>query len=140
MNDIILFLVHHYILSTLFILLLIVVIYIETAGSTPKGVKKISPAEAIHFMNRENALIIDLRDSTAYKVGHIAKAVSISPGELLEHKKLAGKEDQAIILVCENGMKSSTSARQLSQKGFLKVFYISGGMNTWTNENLPIVK
>ncbi len=139
MNDIIPFLINHFILSSLFILLLGAVIYVEMIGGA-KGVKKISPQEAIHLINREQALVVDLRDAAAYKAGHIVNAVQITPSELLTHKKLEGKVELNIILVCASGTQSPAQAAHLSKKGFLKVFYIGGGMGAWRAENLPVVK
>jgi rhodanese-related sulfurtransferase len=139
MNDIIPFLLNHFILSTIFIILMAAVIYVEMAGNA-RGVKRVSPQEAIHLINREHALVIDLRDKALYKAGHIAHAISIGQSELIGHSKLDGKTDQTIILVCASGMHSPALATQLYKKGFSKLFFLKGGMSAWSNDNLPVVK
>jgi rhodanese-related sulfurtransferase len=139
MNDILPFLVHHFILSSVFIVLLAAVIYVEMKGNA-RGVKKISPQEAIHLINREKALVIDLRDKALYTAGHIAGALSMAQSELIGHPKLEGKTAHPLILVCGNGSHSPALATQLYKKGFTQLFYLGGGMTTWTGEHLPVVK
>ncbi len=139
MNDIILFLLHHWALSGAFILLVIAVIYLETKGSA-RGVKKISSQQAVQLINRENALVVDVREINAYKEGHILNAIHVLPSELSDNKRLIDRKGLAIILVCSNGMQSPALAANLVKQGFSAVYYLSGGIASWKAEHLPVVK
>jgi rhodanese-related sulfurtransferase len=139
MNEIIAFLLNHWILSATFLVLLGLILYVETTSSA-KGARKLSNQQAVHFINRENALLVDLRDPNAFLSGHIANAINILPSELAEHKRMLSHKEMPIILVCAAGMQSPALAEKLIKQGFQKVFYLGGGINGWRTEHLPIVK
>ena len=51
----------------------------------------------------------------------------------------AGME-KPVIVYCENGMASASAARTLRTGGFNKVVTLRGGLQSWRQENLPLVK
>jgi rhodanese-related sulfurtransferase len=41
---------------------------------------------------------------------------------------------------CDGGFTSAGAARALRASGFTKVVTLNGGLNSWRQENLPLVK
>lgn len=115
----------------------IVVYELKNRGTAGKSV---SPSEAAQLANK-GGKIIDVRPAAEYKKGHIAGAINL-PADQFEQKLNAGKikPDQAIILVDKNGMSAKTQAKWLHEQGYGEVYLLSGGLMTWQEENLPLVK
>jgi rhodanese-related sulfurtransferase len=104
------------------------------AGST------VTPQQAINMINSESAVVVDLRDSKEYQAGHIVDAQNI-PAAKMEARmaELEPHRSKPIILVCKMGQHSSSAGKQLSAKGFEKVYRMSGGMMEWGSLQLPLV-
>ena len=49
------------------------------------------------------------------------------------------KKDRPVLLVCDNGARSGRAAGNLRKKGFEQVFSLKGGLQSWRQENLPVV-
>ena len=106
------------------------------AGGT---VARLTPAEATLMMNREDALVLDVRETGEWGSGHITGARHITLAQLdkrlSELDKFKGKP---IIVVCATGNRSSSACGQLRKHGFDKVYSLGGGVSSWIEANLPL--
>ena len=103
------------------------------------GVANLTPAQATLLMNREDALVLDVRESGEWTSGHISGARHITLGQL--DKRLSELEkfkEKPIIVVCASGNRSSSACGQLKKHGFGKVFSLGGGVSSWRDANLPL--
>src|SRR3990167_9852114 len=138
MSQVIEFTYHHWILW-LTLVVVIVLLIIEESRSRIKGVRKISPQESIHLINKENALIIYTRNKEAFREGHIANAKNMSQEETDDYAAaLNSYKSSPLLVVCYAGVSSLKVAQQLKKAGFEKVFSLSGGMNGWKAAGLPV--
>ncbi|HLF66969.1 MAG TPA: rhodanese-like domain-containing protein, partial [Gammaproteobacteria bacterium] len=101
---------------------------------------RVSPPQATQLINKENAIVIDLRDDLAYKKGHIIGAWHILPAQLLTHDKLLQQKTTPILLTCQNGFQSPALGGQLRKLGFTSVYCLAGGIDNWINSGLLLVK
>lgn len=131
------FIGNHYILVSVFVFLLVA--FFINEGK--QGGAAITPSNLVNLVNRDGAVILDVRDSKDYGNGHIAGAVNYPfatfdsrVGELEPHK------DNPIVLVCKMGQHSGAIGRKLKAQGFEDVRRLSGGMAEWTANSLPVVK
>ncbi|MGA2654795.1 MAG: rhodanese-like domain-containing protein [Gammaproteobacteria bacterium] len=131
------FLTNHWPLTAAFVVLLLLLILSELRGRMGSA-QKVTPAEATLLINKEDALVIDLRDELAFKKGHIITAKHMIPTQILADTKLA--QDKPILLTCQSGYQSPGIGRQLRQKGFQKVYYLAGGIDNWLNAGLLLTK
>lgn len=103
------------------------------------GSKGISPLEATLMINREDALIIDVREGAEWSAGHIANARHIPLGQLdkrmTELEKFKGR---TVIVHCQSGNRSASACRRLGKSGFEKVHNLAGGIAAWTDAGLPV--
>jgi rhodanese-related sulfurtransferase len=105
----------------------------------PGGSQSLSPSQATLLMNRENAIVIDVRESSEWNTGHIAGARHIPMPKLQE--KLAELEkfkQRPLIICCLSGNRSSVAASTLRKAGFEKVFNLAGGITSWREAKLPL--
>lgn len=101
----------------------------------------ISPTEATLLINREDALVIDVREPPEFIGGHIAGARNIPLARLAERlSELEQFKTRTIIVTCAAGSRSATAYKTLVDAGFSTVKNLAGGVGAWQQANLPLVK
>lgn len=87
----------------------------------------ISPAQAADLIRQESQLaVFDVRDLSAYRLGHIANAAQLSEERVLAWIKRLPK-DQPVLIYCYHGNASQTYAQMFSDFRFQRVFSVDGG-------------
>lgn len=110
-------------------------------GSKVRGIQQVDTRAALQLINHKDAFILDVRESSEFKTGHIVNAKLIPLGKLSERVgELEKHRDQPIVVVCRSGNRSSSACSTLNKQGFLQVYNLAGGMMAWQNNNLPVVK
>ena len=137
MNTFFLFISQNFIAVTLLLLSLIALIVYEGR----KGGKKLSPGEATRKINKENALVVDLRSSQEFSSGHIAGSINVQEDKLEQHL-ITKRHSKAtpVVLVCKTGVSSKKSGISLIKAGYLDIIVVSGGMMTWEGNGMPLSK
>ncbi|CAM5213605.1 rhodanese-like domain-containing protein [Alishewanella longhuensis] len=141
MSQFIEFLGNHPLLSGIWVVLFLLIVG-SWLKSMFSSIKAISPTQLTLLVNRENAVVVDIRSEDEFRKGHITDAKNIKQAEI-DSQKLAGLEkqkDAPIIVVCQAGMSASKAAASLAKQGFTKVSILQGGMGAWTGASLPVVK
>jgi rhodanese-related sulfurtransferase len=99
----------------------------------------VSPAQATQLINREDALVLDVRDSGEYGSGHILGAKSLPLARVESGAgEVAKKKDAALILYCDGSDRSAKAASALKKQGYTKVVNLSGGLAAWQQAGLPV--
>ena len=120
----------------MFLLLFALIIY-----ESRKGGKKIDASEATRIINKEKALVVDLRTSAEFNSGTISGAINLQPDIVdKENSLFKANEKDHIILVCKLGSSSSAVGGRLIKQGFENVNILSGGMQGWVQAGLPLIK
>jgi rhodanese-related sulfurtransferase len=131
------FLASHWVLSGLWFAIAIALLaYINS-----KLAKSLSPHQATLLINKQDGLVLDVRERKDFDKGHIADAVNIPLAKLTERAvELDKKKDHPIIVVCQFGQHSGEAVKLLQGLGFSKVEKMQGGMSEWQSQNLPVVR
>lgn len=139
MQEIILFIQHHLLLNTAFFAILFVLILLEFINQKRNAIK-ISPAQLTRLINDGHATVVDLRSSALFNQGHIINSLSIPAAELTESpKRLEKLKSGPIVLVCATGIDSTRIANQLLKNG-VDAQILAGGIQAWSNANMPLTK
>lgn len=141
MSQFIEFLGNHPLLSGIWVVLFLLIVG-SWLKSMFSSIKAISPTQLTLLVNRENAVVIDIRSEDEFRKGHITDAKNIKQADI-DSQKLAGLEkqkDAPIIVVCQAGISANKAAASLAKQGFSKVSILQGGMGAWTGASLPVVK
>lgn len=105
-----------------------------------RGSSAVGPQDAVRLVNA-GALVLDVRDRTAYEAGHIIDARSIPAAELADRAESIKKfKEKPVLVYCDSGLTSAGAVRRLKELGFTKVVSLRGGLQGWLQENLPVVK
>ncbi len=114
----------------------------DLVAAAKKNIQEICPADAEQAI-READLVIDVRESDEYAVGHIPGAVHISRG-LLEFKLSNSPElsarDLKIVLYCKTSGRAALAARALHEMGYLQVKSVAGGFDAWVAAGKPAAR
>jgi rhodanese-related sulfurtransferase len=101
----------------------------------------LNPTQATLLINREGALVVDVRTPEEYASGHLPEALNIPAGEIEARvQELEKLKDTQLILVCQTGARSSGACRKLEKLGFGNVRNLAGGMAGWRAASLPVRK
>lgn len=140
MERLIEFVGNHALLAGLFVALLVALVGTEVARHLRKY-REVSPSQATQLINREDAVVLDVRSTSEFEQGHIAGAKNFPAEGLEQQEKQLGKfRDKPVILCCNAGTRSSRAAGWLTSQGFETVYVLAGGIRAWQSDNLPLEK
>lgn len=105
------------------------------------GPKSITTQILTNYVNRDNAVVVDIRGQAEFNKGHIQGALNIPLSQIKEATKdLEKYEGRPIIMVCANGIQVNAACNTLRKAGIENVHKLAGGMSSWVGDNLPVVK
>ena len=97
---------------------------------------QIAPPDVASRMS-SGTLVVDVRTLAEWRSGHIPGSLHIPLGRLMT--QMADRpRSQPVVLVCESGSRSSIGASLLAAGGFTDVTNLTGGINAWRREGLPL--
>lgn len=93
------------------------------------------------MINRDDAVLLDIRDAGQYAEGSLPEAIAIPGNEVEDRlKELEQFRDRQVIAYCADGNNSKKICDLLRKNGFHAVFNLRGGMNAWRKANMPVCK
>ena len=105
------------------------------------GGPSVDTTRAILLINREDALVLDVRDAGDYGAGHILGAKNLPLARLEEGAgDIAKRKDRPVIVYDEDGQRTAKAAAALKRQGFTQVVNLSGGLGAWRQAGLPVEK
>ena len=101
----------------------------------------VNTLQATQLMNREDAVVVDLRPAADFAKGHILGSRSIPLADL---EKRAAEIDKhkakPVIVYCNAGNSAGASVALLRRNGFANVVNLAGGYAAWQQAGLPVEK
>ena len=94
--------------------------------------------EATRLINH-GAIVLDVRKPDEFARGHVVGSRNIP---MVDIDKRAGElpAGKALIVVCANGSTAARAAGSLRKAGRAEVFCMDGGLASWQQAGLPVVK
>ena len=110
-------------------------IRLKSQGLTSVGIQ-----DAVRLMNK-GAIIVDVRPEAEFAGGHVVNARNVPLDKIQSDDDPLNKQRKKTLLtVCDTGLSSSKAANLLRKAGYENVFSLKGGLRSWQQENLPLVK
>jgi rhodanese-related sulfurtransferase len=105
------------------------------------GIPDVSPADAVALINREHAMVLDVRDEAEFSNGHITDAKHIPLAQLPSRlEELARFRDKPIVVQCQGGVRSASACAMLKKNDFNRIYNLKGGMAAWIEAKLPVMR
>ena len=137
--------------NVLFLLAVILVLALAACGSGETAVSEstdLSSGEldlpdtvdvqtVAEIMNRDDVVLIDVREQSEYDEAHIPGVSLIPLGTIPQHLDDIPK-DKTVIVTCRSGNRSGQATDFLRQNGFDNVHNMDGGINAWKSAGLEV--
>ena len=127
------FILNHPVLSVALFIFIYLIISFEIKNFTKKY-KSINCNDLVSKINESQIVVLDTREKTEYKKGHISQAILHDSSTT---KKL---EFDEVGVYDKDEMTSVSSAERILKNNSIQVFYLEGGIQSWTENNLPLVE
>ena len=138
MDQILEFAGNHLALTGAFVAVILLLTWIELTRRV-SGVKQLTPAQAVAFMNQDGTAVLDVSPPAEFKKGHILGARNVQASRLAnpdaEIAKLIAKP---ILVACKTGQTAGNAANSLVKAGAQDVAVLKGGMVQWTSDHYPV--
>ena len=116
----------------------ILLIYLEENGDFINSTfsPALITAEELKLNQGRKNLVIDIRDSNWYEIGHIRGARNIPGTELLDYFKndIEPEKYDKINIVCNSGQSSGYYTSLLRMAGYDNVYSLKWGMSSWDED------
>jgi len=124
----------------LLVSVLLVLIYVFAFTERLRGGKPISAHEVTRLLNSDSGILLDIRESKEFSAGHIAGAINIPMARFSERlSELEKYRDKTIVIADKMGQHAGQVGKQLKQANYT-ARRLQGGVNEWSNQNLPLVR
>jgi rhodanese-related sulfurtransferase len=101
----------------------------------------VNTTQATHLINREEALVVDVREPNEFATGHVLGAKNLPLARLdSSGADLAKRKERPVIVYCDGGERSAKALASLKKQGFTRVANLSGGIAAWQQAGLPVEK
>ncbi|MCB1746995.1 MAG: rhodanese-like domain-containing protein [Gammaproteobacteria bacterium] len=128
------FVINHWMLVTAFCVVagLLLANLMSAAGG-------VSPEAAVMLINREQAVVVDVRADKAFASGHITGALHVPQASLADARsRLEAYKDRPVLVCCDTGATAGGVVRQLRGWGIERAQALNGGITAWRGANLPL--
>ena len=140
MDQLITFTSNNTILVVAIVLVSLMLIH-SLVGEKLRGYSSISPAESTQMINRDDALILDVRENNEYSEGHIINSLHIPMGSVQQRiPEIEKYKQKPVIVSCRSGARSNSVCGWLRKHNFENVSNLKGGVMAWQNASLPLSK
>jgi sulfur-carrier protein adenylyltransferase/sulfurtransferase len=110
------------------------------AESDSVGEHQITAVALSELLQRPDPpMLVDVRTSAEFELGHLPGASSIPTGQLMERAGDLSKARE-LVLYCSVGARSDRASRQLRELGFTHVRHLHGGLAAWASDVDPTIQ
>jgi rhodanese-related sulfurtransferase len=122
-------------------LLLLALVFFNEMKIATQRFASLTPAAAVQLMNKEDVVVLDVREPSETVGGKIAKAIQIPVGAVAKRVgELEKFKDKTLLVYCKSGARAGIACKELSKNGFDKVYSLNGGLLAWQDAHLPVSK
>ena len=131
------FIGNHLVLSTMWVVSLgAIIMHHQRTGASSVG-----PQKAVMLINRQDAVVVDVREKKDFDTGHIVDSINIPLAKLNQRlTELKKHKEKPVVVVCKIGQQSGDAAKTLQESGHGEVYRLSGGLTEWKAQSLPLVQ
>ena len=105
------------------------------------AMREIGTLQATQLINRQDALVLDVREAKEYEGSRLPKAIHIPLSELaVRGHELDRFTARPVVAYCDRGNRSRAAGAALTRLGFKELYSLRGGLRAWADAGLPLEK
>ena len=97
--------------------------------------------ELIEELEKQGAIIIDVRSPQEFEEGHLRNAICIPDYEIMQKiEEVVPDKEQTIIVYCSSGYRSKKIQKKLENRGYTKLYNLYNGIENYWDFFLYMLK
>jgi rhodanese-related sulfurtransferase len=115
--------------------------FLKIVDDAKSRVREVNVDEARRKLENGKARLIDVREESEWKAGHVRGAQHLGKGVIERdiEERVPDKKAE-LILYCGGGFRSALSADNLQKMGYTNVSSMAGGWRAWQESGAPVEK
>ncbi|HWQ70419.1 MAG TPA: rhodanese-like domain-containing protein [Patescibacteria group bacterium] len=101
--------------------------------------ERINVETAKKLIEAGGMVVVDVRESAEWSQGHIAEAIHIPLGTLMNRPRELLQQD-GIIFVCAEGIRSAVACEVAAAIGKTQLYNLEGGTKAWLKQGYPLTR
>ena len=101
-------------------------------------VEMVDPQTARLWIERGDAVLVDVREPHEFLVEHILGATLI-PLSAFDPNDIPDTTDKRLLLMCASGVRCGVASEMLKRAGFIEMYRLAGGIMGWKAAGGPVV-
>ena len=103
--------------------------------------KDVGNLNVTHLINTQDAVLVDVRETSEYENGRLPNAIHIPLSQLDSRAgELAKLTARPVVAYCARGNRSRMAGAALARMGFKDIYNLDGGFRAWQDAGLPVEK
>lgn len=132
------FITNHWMLCIAFVVVSYLLVQ-ELFDNVFKHYKAINSTQAVAQLNNIETIILDVSETKDFNKGHITDSINLPWAKLEKDiSPLEKYKDMPMLVLCQTGARSAPACKQLYKKGFYQIINLSGGIQAWEDQKLPV--
>jgi rhodanese-related sulfurtransferase len=101
--------------------------------------REIGPNELNTMLQRDEVLLVDVREPDEFAAGHIAGAVNL-PLSVFSPRNIPDAHGRTVVLQCAGGKRSGMALERCGEAQSAVDTHLEGGIGAWKAAGLPVVQ
>jgi rhodanese-related sulfurtransferase len=109
------------------------------AGQQGPRIEMVDPRTAQRWIERDEAVLVDVREAREFAMEHIANAISL-PLSAFDPVRVPDSPGKRTLLMCASGVRCGMAAELMARAGYPKIYRLAGGIMAWKAGGGPVVE
>lgn len=106
------------------------------ANDGAHSVEGLSPRQVREALDRNEVVLVDVRETSEYEVEHIAGSLLL-PLSSFDPEVFPSIPGKRVVLHCAVGKRSEAAGRMLLKEGHERIVHMTGGLEAWKADGFP---
>jgi len=112
---------------------------VSEGGSTKPRIEMVDPQTARRWIERGEAVLVDVREPHEFAMERIQGATSI-PLSAFDPRTVPDPAGKRLLLMCASGIRCGMASELLARAGYSELYRLAGGLMGWKAAGGPVVQ
>jgi len=106
--------------------------------SQPTRIEMVDPQTARRWIERGEAVLVDVREPHEYAMERIHGATLV-PLSAFDPRSVPNTDGKRLLLMCASGVRCGMASELLARSGYPEIYRLAGGIMGWKAAGGPVV-